>query len=269
MAITARDAQLLRRFTSRLPPAFSRRLRDYRQPALLRALRRELRRRPDAAAGFDALEGMTSREAQALFFRLLLPVTEFFRDPAAFAALDALLPQRPLRLLSAPCAGGEETWSLAALCAAHPRRAGSRVLGVDLHGPSLLKAHAGVYPRRAAVKLSPAQQALLFAGADGAVPGKVAIHPQLRWLASFRRLDLLARFPAGPFDLIACRNLLIYLDAPARRRLIESAVHALAPDGLLFLGGAEGLPLPAGTLGLVSLSPHKIYRLRTSAEAVA
>lgn len=268
MPINARDAQLLRRFAARLPPTFARRLRDYRQPALLRALRRELRRRP-AAAGFDALEGMTAREAQALFFRLLLPVTEFFRDPAAFAALDALLPERPLRVLSAPCAGGEEAWSLAALCAARPARAGSRIFGADLHAPSLLKARAGLYPRRSVAGLTPAQRGLLIDSAAITPSGTVTIHPRLRWMAGFRRLDLLAYFPAGPYDLIACRNLLIYLDAPARRRLVASAMQALAPEGLLFLGGAEGLPQPAGNLGLVSLSPHKIYRWRTAAESVA
>ncbi len=253
-----RAERLLEAFALRLPRAERERLGAYRAPAMQRALLREIHKQAGDEPAATWLTGLSAGAAVELFHALLLPVSEFFRDPAAFAALDAALPERPLRLLSAPCASGEEAWSLAALCRARPGRHGSRITGLDLLPEALAAARAGRYPLTRLRRLSPAQRRLLFTGEDISA-GPAVINSQLRACVDFRRQDLLAHFPPGPYDAILCRNLLIYLEPAAQRTLIGAAVRALAPGGLLLLGAAESAP-GAEEMGLVPGGGPKLYR---------
>lgn len=256
--MSGRAERLLAAFTLRLPRAERERLGAYRAPAMQRALLREIRKQAGDEPAASWLAALTPAAAIALFHALLLPVSEFFRDPAAFATLDAALPERPLRLLSAPCASGEEAWSLAALCRARPARLGSRVTGLDLLPEALEAARAGRYPPAHLRRLGPAQRRLLFDAVEFPA-GVAAISPLLRRFVDFRRQDLLAHFPPGPYDAILCRNLLIYLEPPAQHALILAAARALAPGGLLLLGAAESAP-GAAEMGLVPGGGPKLYR---------
>lgn len=253
-----RAERLLAAFASRLPRAERERLGAYRAPAMQRALLREIRKQAGETPAAVWLAALNPAAASELFHALLLPVSEFFRDPAAFAALDAALPERPLRLLSAPCASGEEAWSLAALCRARPGRLGSRITGLDLLPEALDAARAGRYPPARMHRLESAQRRLLF-DADEFPGGAATISPLLRRFVDFRRQDLLAHFPPGPYDAILCRNLLIYLEPAAQHALISAAARALSPGGLLLLGAAESAP-GAAALGLAPGGGPKLYR---------
>ncbi len=178
----------------------------------------------------------------ALLDAVTVQETRLFRHPSQFAALDAALAMRPpgpLRLLSAGCATGEEAWSLAALARRHGP---AEVVGLDLCRPALARAEAGELGTVLGNPLEcvPAAFLPLFGG------GVVA--PVLRPLARFARANLLAA-PPGTFDVIFCRNVLIYLHDAAREAVMANLVAALRPGGLLALGPTDRPPPALHALG--------------------
>ncbi|MFL1461415.1 CheR family methyltransferase [Roseococcus sp. DSY-14] len=178
----------------------------------------------------------------ALLDAVTVQETRLFRHPAQFAALDAALaarPPGPLRLLSAGCATGEEAWSLAALAHAHGP---SEVLGLDLCRPALATARSGQLGLVLGDPLECVPPAARRLFADGAVV------PALRPLARFARATLLAP-PPGAFDVIFCRNVLIYLHDAAREAVMRNLVAALRPGGLLGLGPTDRAPAALRPLG--------------------
>ena len=177
----------------------------------------------------------------ALLDAVTVQETRLFRHPAQFAALDAALPAlaarahaqgRPLRLLSAGCATGEEAWSLAALARAHAPFA---VLGLDLSRDALRQAQGGAILAGLGDPLDcvpPALRPLFAGGVAGAA---------LRPFTRFARANLRDPLP-GAFDVIFCRNVLIYLHDQARGEVMARLTDALHPGGLLALGPTDRAP---------------------------
>lgn len=187
--------------------------------------------------------------------------TSFFRDSRQYEVLrQRLLPwlvdrlQRqalaggspPLvRLWSAGCSTGQEPYSLAiaiaeflsGLASPHPRQ--FSIVATDISRRVLQTAQRGIYPLRELERgLTPRQRQRFFrpAGDDW------EISPDLKRLIEFRHANLLDPvIPAGPFDLIFCRNVLIYFDHDTRARICERLHRALTPGGVLVLGSAESL----------------------------
>jgi chemotaxis protein methyltransferase CheR len=184
--------------------------------------------------------------------------THFFRDPRQFTFLEqtaaplweaaAAAGERPrrVRAWSAGCSTGEEPYSLAmALLARLPPTAGWRidVLATDLSTRALERAHAAVWPVGKAVEIpAPFLKRFMLRGV-GPEEGRMKAGPELRALVAFRRLNLndLAYPSLGQFDLILCRNVLIYFDGASKERVIANLVDHLAPGGYLMLGHAESL----------------------------
>lgn len=176
--------------------------------------------------------------------------TEFFREPHHFDFLrtrwaPAPVPpgaRRRLRLWSAGCASGEEAYSLAIVLAEAglvPPAWDTRILASDIDTEALDTAAAGLYPAERLVPLGPERRARHFtrrADADA-----WAIHPVLRALVTFRRINLVDEvWPIRTrFDVIFCRNVLIYFDRPTQQRVLRRLVGLLVPGGLLALGHAE------------------------------
>ncbi len=169
--------------------------------------------------------------------------TFLFRNPEQFDLLAACVPglvgSGVVRAWSAGCATGEEAWSIAAtLVACAPGNVGARVavLGTDIHEPSLEVARNGRYRagsiRASAPLLFPVVQPTPVG--DKAAGGYDVIEP-LRSLATFVAHDLLDPEP-GQFEIIFCRNVLIYFTRPAARAVLERLTRALAPGGLLVFG---------------------------------
>ena len=182
--------------------------------------------------------------------------TQFFREPRHFELLqERIFPRwradadqgrraRRARVWSAGCSTGEEPYSLAmALLGAFPPATGWKIeiLATDLSTRALERARAGVYAAERAERI-PAW--LLEAWTEPAgEPDHVRVAPGARELVRFARLNLNdAAWPAlGRFDLVFCRNVLIYFDAPGKERVVGQLLRHLEPDGHLFLGHAESL----------------------------
>jgi chemotaxis methyl-accepting protein methylase len=205
-----------------------------------------------------------AREYDRLLDALTINVTRLFRNWEAWEALDALVLAGlvgrggPLRAWSAGCASGEEPYSLAALLHARAEGAASNggavgvgaggrflVLGTDLDRASLAAAAEGAYADAAFADTPPALRGRYFRPLPGRpAPGApvARVGPELREFTAFARHDLLRDpAPEGPWQLIACRNVVIYFDRDSQEALFERFHAALAPGGVLFLGKVETL----------------------------
>lgn len=177
--------------------------------------------------------------------------THFFREPRQFEFLEnVVVPEwraagkRQVRVWSAACSTGEEPYSIAMSLAATLPEASTEILASDLSTKVLERAAAGVFPIERAEEQIPLQyrKAFMLRG-RGAQEGKVAASPELASLIRFARINLSHdSYPVtGRFDLIFCRNVLIYFDGPSKRRVIDRLLDRLEPNGYLFLGHSESL----------------------------
>jgi chemotaxis protein methyltransferase CheR len=202
----------------------------------------KLRLLSDVSLQRRVIEAMTTNE------------TFFFREPAHFEALrlhvvPALLELRradqKLTFWSAASSTGQEAYSLAMLlCEMGLDSWDIRIIGTDLSSPVLDRATAGVY-----------NQVEIERGLPPALRAKYCtqrradsweIKPILRRMTSFQLFDLRFNIRSlGPFDVVFCRNVLIYFDPITKSRIIDDVRTALKPGGYLFLGGSE-VSLPVG-----------------------
>lgn len=180
---------------------------------------------------------------------LLNNETYFFRDHAYFATLaHQVLPElvreraaaRRLSIWSAGCSTGQEALSLAMMFAEQPARwAGWQIeiLGTDISGKAIAAARLGRYSQFEIQRgISVAQMLNFFTESDGGWQAS----DRIRALTRFQQHNILDPVPApGRFDLILCRNVLLYFDIPTRQRVFERMSNALAQDGWLMLGAGE------------------------------
>lgn len=175
---------------------------------------------------------------------LTINVSEFFRDALQFEllrtrVLPSLLEARSqLSIWSAACSNGQEPYSLAILLDELEPRGRSRVLATDIDRGVLERARAGGPYAPADVRnVSPERLARYFTPAGGAYQ----VAASLRNRVTFREHNLLATPYGSNFDLIVCRNVLIYLSAEAKLEIVTRFHQALRPGGVLFIGGTEAL----------------------------
>lgn len=194
------------------------------------------------------LDDPHAREQDELVNAITTNVTSFYREPHHFEwlaqrALPALARERGrtrLRLWSAGCSSGEEPWTLAMTVAEARLPAGwdVKILGTDIDTQVLATAEAGVYPDARLERVSPARRKQHFVRGSGGWQ----VAPQLRAMVRFRELNLFDAWPMSqPFDVIFCRNVIIYFDAEAKHRLVQRFTGALLPGGHLVLGHSESL----------------------------
>lgn len=210
-------------------------------------------------------------EYDRLFDALTINLTHFFRDATTYAAVrdQVLRPmlgakerrgQRRFQAWSAGCASGEEPYSLGILLhqLLGPRIADwqIRILATDLDERRLEQARAGVYgPFSFRGTQWPDLDRFFVATGEG-----YAVVPEVKALVRFRRHDLISEGPPGRYDLILCRNVLIYFTRAQQMRLLAGFHRALKAEGVLILGKTEILPAEvAGLFETVDLREH-IYR---------
>lgn len=201
----------------------------------------------------DLVNELRTRRAESLMAEVTEAMTTnesfFYRDMTPFTVLrDHVLPQlrktrastRRLRIWCAAASTGQEPYSIAmVLSELGPKLAGWRIeiLGTDLSTEVLEKAKAGVYTQFEVQRGLPVQLMLKYFEQTG---DTWRIAPQLRAMVQYRPLNLLEDFRAlGQFDIVFCRNVLIYFDRPTRSKVFDRIAGRLAPDGFLLLGGAE------------------------------
>jgi chemotaxis protein methyltransferase CheR len=191
-------------------------------------------------------------EQRRLLETLTINVSRFFRNRAVYDAIaqdviPTLWDRSPhtIRIWSAGCAAGEEAYSIAALFHRHAEALGQsaiagriEVIGSDVDRESLAAGERGVYPRSALIEVPRHLRERYFETVDG----RVAVGADLRGLVHFEHRDLiLGREPAQPFDLVLCRNVIIYLEPRAQQALIERLHRALSPEAYLVLGRVEAI----------------------------
>jgi chemotaxis protein methyltransferase CheR len=212
------------------------------------------------------------REYDRLLDALTINVTKFFRNAETWTALAPYLEDRwrtregDVHVWSAGCASGEESYTIAIVLAEMARRTErlgwlprAHVLATDIDRESLERAQAARYPVSAfsEMPLELQRRYLEPAAEDGL---RAPVEP-IRRLVTVRRHDLtLGRPPEGPFDLVVCRNVVIYFDRTTQERLFERFAAALLPGGLLVLGKVETLLGPARDLLRLEEARERIYR---------
>ena len=181
--------------------------------------------------------------------------TQFFREPRQFELLEqTLIPSwiraaetgaRPhrLRIWSAGCATGEEPYSIAMVLGALCERWQIEIVATDISTRALRVATAGVWPREKARHIPQRYARRFLLEGFGSQSGKVRVADSLRRQVTFFHLNLNEplRDLGGPFDLILCRNVLIYFDPQARANVLDRLTEQCARGGYLFLGHAETL----------------------------
>ncbi len=181
--------------------------------------------------------------------------THFFREPRHFeflagrvfpawrAEAEARGRPRRVRVWSAACSTGEEPYTIAmSLLSAFPSGWELEVLASDLSTKVLDRASAGVWPIEKASEIPEACLKAFMLKGFGAQEGLMKVGPELRAIVRFARVNLAGdAWPRGPFDLVFCRNVLIYFDRTTKVRVVDRLVERLDPGGYLFLGHAESL----------------------------
>ncbi len=207
--------------------------------------------------------------------------THFFREPRHFELLEReVLPRwrergdtgsgqgRRVRVWSAGCSTGEEPFSLAMVLRHHlPPEEGWHIdiLATDLSTRILERARQALWPLDKAREIPRRYLRTWMLRGVGSQEGWMKAGPELRSLVRFQRLNLNdGQGVAGHYDLIFCRNVLIYFDAASKARVIERLLGHLSPHGLLFLGHAESL---TGLGWRVSAVMPTVYAVRPSAGA--
>jgi two-component system CheB/CheR fusion protein len=206
-------------------------------------------------ASFDAYADHVDAnpgEMDLLFRELLIGVTQFFRDPDTWAVLhDVVLPvtiaakraPTTFRAWIAGCSTGEEAYSLAivaheALQAAGVTRVDVMVFATDIDESAIAIARAGLYPHRIAEFVTPERLRQFFSEEESGF----RVRKQLRDSVVFAQQDLITDPPFTRLDVVSCRNVLIYMQAPLQREVLDRFHYALEPGGTLVLGTSETAP---------------------------
>jgi two-component system CheB/CheR fusion protein len=193
----------------------------------------------------------TPQEVEALFRDILIGVTNFFRDPQAFDALDAQIgsrlladkqPDAKVRIWLPACSSGDEAYSVAILLQERMRNLkrsfAVQIFATDIDSRAIVKARAGLYPQSIAADVTLERLEGFFTLEPG---GGYRVRKFIRDMITFSEHDVIKDPPFSQLDLISCRNLLIYLRAELQVKLLRLFHYALNPGGILFLGSAEGV----------------------------
>jgi len=234
--------------------------------------------RREGMSGLDALAARLRSSVQTPLAREVVEAMTtnesfFFRDDKPFAhlstqALPRLHAARPagtkLRLWSAAASTGQEAYSLAMVVAEGRLALGSRdveILGTDIAREPLARARAGTYTQFEIQRGLPMQMLVKYFRKEGT---QWRLAEPIRAMASFREWNLLGDLrPLGQFDVVFCRNVLIYFDQATKARVLAGIARQLAPDGLLYLGGAETV-LGITDSFVPSRSDYGVYELARS-----
>jgi chemotaxis protein methyltransferase CheR len=172
---------------------------------------------------------------------LLNQETSFYRDAPVFDAVADVVSQVPAprraRIWSAGCSTGQEPLSLAMMFAERLDDHMPEIVGTDVSEAALNRARAGRYTQFEIQRGLPIRRMMQW---FDSVDGDWVANPGLTRMVSFRRMNLVADpLPIGRFDVILCRNVLLYFSLDLRRRVFDRLVQVLRPDGVLVLGAGE------------------------------
>lgn len=199
---------------------------------------------------------------------LLIPVTSFFRDAAAFENLTQLAindivsntnSNESIRVWVAGTSTGEEAYSIAMLFMEafdkHKKWPNLKIFATDVNPLIIEYAAAGQYPESIAAELTEARLNRFFNLAGN----MYTVKPELRQSIIFARHNLLTDPPFTRMDLVSCRNTLIYFKSEAQLGAMQRLQYALKTDGILFLGSSESISAVANNFSVLS-AKHKVFK---------
>ncbi|MCL6691685.1 protein-glutamate O-methyltransferase CheR [Pseudomonas sp. R3.Fl] len=201
--------------------------------------------------------------------------TLWFRDTYPFEVLKNRIlaelikanPGQRLRIWSAACSSGQEPYSLSMTIDEFEKtnlgqlKAGVQIVATDLSGSMLNAAKAGEYDSLAIGRGLSQERLQRYFDTKG--PGRWAVKPAIKGRVEFRALNLLESYATlGKFDLIFCRNVLIYFSAEVKRDILLRMHAALKPGGYLFLGASEALNGLPEHYQMVQCNPGIIYKVK-------
>lgn len=232
----------------------------------LNGLAERLRRPGNDPLARDVIEAMTTNES--FFFRDDKPFLHF-RSHALPRLVNARPPGATLRIWSAASSSGQEAYSLAMIVAESAAALAGRkveIIGTDIARDQLARAREGVYSQFEVQRGLPVQLLMRYFKKEEA---NWRISDTLRSMVQFREYNLLSDLRAlGKFDIVFCRNVLIYFDQQTKSRVLEATAALMPPDGLLYLGGAETV---LGITGRFAPMPNErgVYGLAPAAGTAA
>jgi len=199
--------------------------------------------------------------------------TLWFRDNYPFDLLvKDLLPDlaktnRNIKIWSAACSSGQEPYSIAMAILEFQRqrpgilRGGVDIVATDLSSEMLSKCELGVYDELSLARgLSPQRRQAFFQQHE---MGRMQIKPEVRRMVTFKSFNLLSSYAAlGRFDIVFCRNVLIYFSADVKQRILQQIAGQLQPNGVLFLGASESISSASDTYSMVKCQPGLYYQKR-------
>ena len=197
--------------------------------------------------------------------------TLWFRDNYPFDLLvNNLFPtlstkKQKIRIWSAACSSGQEPYSIAMSVLEYQRqrpgalRAGVEIVATDLSSEMLQKCELGLYDELSLARgLSPQRRQAFFQQGDN---GMMQVKPEVRRMVTFRSLNLLTSYAVlGRFDIVFCRNVLIYFSADVKQRILQQIAGQLQPEGILFLGASESISAASSTYSMVKCHPGLYYQ---------
>lgn len=245
------EQQALRQIFTQLRVRTGHDFSNYKMPTLLRRIERRINVHslPDLFS-YNAFINKNQEETHALLKDLLISVTNFFRDKTAFKHLEEkVLPllfegknsSDQVRIWVAGCATGEEAYSLAMLCTEQlsdmldaPK---VQIFATDIDDAAIATAREGLYSLNDAADISADRLKRFFlTDAEG-----FRVRREIREMVLFANHNFLKDPPFSKLDLVTCRNVLIYLNGTAQKRVIETFHFALKPKRFLFLGTSESI----------------------------
>ncbi len=237
-------------------------LTQYKRPQMERRIRSFAERNGAASLADYARRLATDADHLERFLdRVTINVSQLWRNPEQFDRLAAtVIPELAtggrIRCWSAGCSYGAEAYTLAALCRSGAPSARVEVHGTDIDARMVERARAG---RFSAEDVRSAPAAALSRWFTRTRDGGYEAQPELKLLTRFATGDLLRdAFPAGRYDLVLCRNVVIYFTEDVRDRLHQRLATALRPGGYLMIGATERVASPAA-IGVEPVFPF-LYR---------
>ena len=198
---------------------------------------KSLRSKPDEALIRDVVEAMTTNES--FFFRDIKPFDQF-KELVLPAMLKNRTGQRRLRIWSAACSSGQEPYSLAMILSEMAAQLAGwtiEIVATDLSSEILGRAKEGVYSQFEVQRGLPVTLLVKYFVQSG---DRWQISPKIRSMVDYREFNLLTDPTVlGRFDVVYCRNVLIYFDQDTKAKVLDRIANLMPEDGFLFLGGAE------------------------------
>ncbi len=197
-----------------------------------------LRAKREEALIFDIVQAMTTNET--FFFRDLKPFA-LFQKVLLPHLLSTRAAKRHIRIWSAAASSGQEAYSLAMICAEEAAKLQGwklEIIGIDMSRDMINRAKTGIYSQFEVQRGLPVQYIVKYF--QQIAGDKWQLKDNIRQMVQFREGNLLNEInAAGPFDVVFCRNVLIYFDLPTKTRVLSSISGMMQPDAVLVLGGAE------------------------------